>query len=89
MRLAPIPLFFKDSKQRANWMDMAVMSSILTHGSYNCMGSCVYLSALIMGALNELPKEDILNPDYFFSDEFVKKALKDFTPEVLDIVGGV
>ena len=89
MRLAPIPLFFKDSHERANWMDMAVMSSMLTHGSYNCMSSCIYLSALIMGALNELPKEDILNPKYFLEDEFVKKALKDFTPEVLDIVGGV
>lgn len=88
MRLAPVPMFFKDSHHKAAWLDMAVLSSMLTHGSYNCMGSCAYLSALIIGTLNGFSKEFILHPNYFLCDPFVKKALKDFTPEVLDIVNG-
>lgn len=93
MRLAPVPMFFKDDHCEAAWMDMAVMSSMLTHGSLNCMGSCAYLSRLICGALNGMSKEEILNPDFFMKNEFVQGVLnnthkQDFTPEVIDIAMG-
>lgn len=96
MRLAPVPMFFKDGPSESSWMDMASLSSMLTHGSLNCMGSCIYLSRLICGALNGVSKEEILNPDFFMKNKFVqgvlnnthKQDLQDFTPEVIDIAKG-
>ena len=89
MRLAPIPLFFKDGPHPASWMDNSVISSTITHGSYNCIGSCVLLSRLIIGALNQMPKEAMLNSDFFIKNELVQKSIKDFTPEVIDIAMGI
>ena len=64
-----------------------------THCSLNCMGSCIYLSRLICGALDGMPKEEILNTDFFMRNEFVQQVLnnsrkQDFTPEVIDIAMG-
>jgi hypothetical protein len=47
------------------------------------------LSGLIVGALNGLPKEEILNHNYFLSFPFVKSALTDFTSNSFEIIMGV
>lgn len=69
MRLAPIPLFFNNSN-KLEFIDYAVRSSELTHGSLNCICSCIFLSGLIAGALNGATKEQLVGqfPDswWFF-----------------------
>ena len=85
MRLAPIPMFFKDPADHVSYISYATLSSELTHGSLNCKCACCYLSTLIVGALNGVSKEELLGPYYFpISDR--RPILE---PEVLDVAMGV
>ena len=79
MRLAPIPLFFKEDDQ-GYLLTAARLSSKTTHGAKTCIDSCVLLSLAIYFALREFPKEHLLNiftepPPYT-------------SPEVIDIAKG-
>jgi len=62
MRIAPIPLYFRNSPFEA--MESAELSSRITHGSRLCVDACKYYSGLIIGALNGLSKDEILSPLY-------------------------
>ena len=85
MRLVPIPLFFKDGPHPLAFMDYAVHSSELTHGSMDCICSCIYFSGLIVGALNGVTKEKLLEP-YYFPIEDKKPNLE--SDGLLDIIMG-
>jgi ADP-ribosylglycohydrolase len=63
MRLAPVPLFFASSPEEA--IERAADSSRTTHGAREAVDACRYLAALIVGALNGVPKEELLSKNYF------------------------
>lgn len=59
MRLAPVPMFyFSDA---ANAIAHAAQSSLTTHGAATCIDACRYFGGLIWGALNGIPKEELLS----------------------------
>ena len=62
MRLAPIPLAFVNNPTMA--LDLAGESSKTTHGNKLCIDACRYMSALIVGALQEATKEELLAPKF-------------------------
>jgi ADP-ribosylglycohydrolase len=62
MRLAPIPLAYRMSPELA--LRYAVDGSRTTHGARTCLDACRYYSALIIGALEGAPKEELLSPRY-------------------------
>jgi ADP-ribosylglycohydrolase len=58
MRLAPVPLAYSGQPTLA--LDMAGDSSKTTHATRVCVDACRYMSGLIVGALQERPKEELL-----------------------------
>jgi ADP-ribosyl-[dinitrogen reductase] hydrolase len=62
MRLAPVPLFFAGDPDKA--IEMSGESSRTTHGNIFCVDACRYLGALIVGAVNGTPKEELLSAKY-------------------------
>ena len=58
MRLAPIALAYGSDPTAA--LDMAGDSSKTTHGNKMCIDACRYMAALIVGALQERSKEELL-----------------------------
>jgi ADP-ribosylglycohydrolase len=58
MRLAPVPLFYAADPAKA--MVMAAESSKTTHGARTCIDACRYMAGLIVGALQERSKEELL-----------------------------
>lgn len=78
MRLAPIPLFYYLSKGEA--IDFAGKSARLTHGDKKAIDACRLYSALICNALNDMPKEKLLNPESY------EYLTKDLDKEVVKIM---
>jgi ADP-ribosylglycohydrolase len=62
MRLAPAPLFFAADPELA--VQMSSESSRTTHGALTCLDACRYYGGLIVGAVNGVPKEELLAPRY-------------------------
>lgn len=62
MRLAPVPLFFAQNPATA--IQQAGDSSRTTHGAQTCIDACRYMAALIVGALQGVPKEALLADHY-------------------------
>ena len=62
MRLAPVPMFYASDPLKA--IEKSGESSRTTHGAVAAIDACRYLGALIVGALNGTPKEDLL-ADHF------------------------
>ena len=60
MRLAPVPLFYALRPTEA--IARAAESSKTTHGAQAAVDGCRYLAGLIVGALQGVPKEEILSP---------------------------
>jgi ADP-ribosyl-[dinitrogen reductase] hydrolase len=58
MRLAPVPVFFRDDPERA--IEFAADSSRTTHGAETAVDACRYFAGLIVGALQGLPKPRLL-----------------------------
>ncbi|HSJ10156.1 MAG TPA: ADP-ribosylglycohydrolase family protein [Longimicrobiales bacterium] len=65
MRLAPVPLYFRDDPQVAHW---CAESSRTTHASSITMDACRYMGALIAAAVNGAPKEGLLGEDFWQGD---------------------
>jgi ADP-ribosyl-[dinitrogen reductase] hydrolase len=59
MRIAPVPLAFADKPETA--IDWSGESSKTTHNSTIAVDACRYMGALIVGAVNHFPKEDLLS----------------------------
>lgn len=62
MRLAPVVLFYAARPRKA--IARAAESSRSTHGARTAVDACRYLAALIAGALNGVPKEELLSDRY-------------------------
>lgn len=62
MRIAPIAIAYSYEPLLA--IQMAYNSSITTHSSILCTDSCRLYTGLIVAALNKVPKEMILSPNY-------------------------
>lgn len=62
MRLAPIPLFFRQDSTAA--IAYAARSSETTHRARAAVDGCRYLSALLLGALQGTPKGSLLQDHY-------------------------
>ena len=62
MRLAPVPLFYARDPGKA--IAGAAESSRTTHGAAEAVDACRYLAALIVGALDGVPKSELLS-DHF------------------------
>jgi len=60
MRLAPVPLFFANDPKVA--IARAGDSSRTTHGAREAIDACRYLAGLIIGALQDRSKSDLLAP---------------------------
>ena len=58
MRLAPVPVYFRDDPERA--IAFAAESSRTTHGAQTAVDACRYFAGLIVGALQGLPKQQLL-----------------------------
>jgi len=58
MRLAPVPVFFRDNPEQA--ISFAAESSRTTHGAETAIDACRYFAGLIVGALQGLPKQQFL-----------------------------
>lgn len=62
MRLAPVPLFYAAHAEQA--IIMSGESSRTTHGAATAVAACRYLGGLLVGALNGVGKETLLQPHY-------------------------
>lgn len=62
MRLAPVPMFYFNNPREA--VHKAADSSRTTHGAKNAVDACRYFGAVVVGALNGLPKEEILSENF-------------------------
>ena len=60
MRLAPVPLFFSRDPDEA--IARAADSSKTTHGAAEAVDACRYYCGLMIGALQGVTKEDLLQP---------------------------
>jgi ADP-ribosylglycohydrolase len=58
MRLAPVPVFFREEPDRA--IELAGESSRTTHGAHTAVDACRYFAGLVIGALQGLPKDRLL-----------------------------
>lgn len=71
MRLAPVPLFFASDPIRA--IEISAESSKTTHGSVACLDACRYFSGLILGALQEVNKQELLADRFSPIDGYFKE----------------
>ncbi len=62
MRLAPVPLFFAERPQEA--IDRSAESSRTTHGAREAVDGCRYFGALLVDAISEASKEELLSEHY-------------------------
>ncbi len=62
MRLAPVPLFYASHPHEA--LEKSAESSRTTHGTQTAIDACRYLGAMIVGAVHEASKEDLLSSFY-------------------------
>jgi ADP-ribosylglycohydrolase len=62
MRLAPVPMFFARNPQQA--IEKCAESSRTTHGAQEAVDACRYLGGLIVGALNDVGKDELLSAQY-------------------------
>lgn len=62
MRLAPVALFYARNPREA--IEKADLSSRATHGAREAVDACRYLAALLVGALQGLPKSVFLAPSF-------------------------
>ncbi|MCJ2542841.1 ADP-ribosylglycohydrolase family protein [Synechococcus bigranulatus str. 'Rupite'] len=84
MRLAPIPLFFLGDPHLA--LQRAADSSRTTHAAPTCLDACRYYAGLIIGALQGIPKSDLLTP--YFSPIADDWAARPLTDEIAEIAAG-
>lgn len=66
MRLAPVVVAYQWQPKLA--IKLAGESSRTTHGSLMCVDACRYYAALLLGALEGRPKEDLLSARYPYAD---------------------
>jgi ADP-ribosylglycohydrolase len=84
MRLAPVPMYFGSDAHAA--IDYSGKSSLTTHGATSCVDACRYFGGLIWGALNGVPKEQLLSSHFSPpGDNWTELPL---CPAIAEIAGG-
>ena len=83
MRLAPVPMYFKDDAQAA--IDYSEESSLTTHGADSCVDACRYFGGLIWAALHGVDKETLLGEFY---SPVGREKMGLITPEIEEIAAG-
>jgi ADP-ribosyl-[dinitrogen reductase] hydrolase len=83
MRLAPIPLFFKDPHEA---IFQAGNSSKTTHNTPITIDACRYMAGILCGLIHGTSKEEVLQPCYHPSGECWKKG--DLHPAIFGIAEG-
>jgi ADP-ribosyl-[dinitrogen reductase] hydrolase len=78
-RLAPVPLRY--AARPALAISRSGESSRTTHGCATCVDACRYLGALIVGAVEGRPKEELLDPTYELRPD-------DLVPQIAAIADG-
>jgi len=78
MRLAPVPLACAPNVEAA--IEYSGRSSMTTHPAPRAVHACRYLGALIAGALNGVPKADLLGESFW--------SWGDLHPEIAEVAGG-
>jgi ADP-ribosylglycohydrolase len=72
MRLAPVPLYFAKRPRRA--LELSRESSRTTHAALTCLDACRYMGGLIVGAVRDATKDELLSerfspsPGYYQSE---------------------
>jgi len=84
MRLAPVPLFFASDPEVA--INMSTESSQTTHGALPCLDACRYFGGLIVGAVQDISKEELLSPRYSPVEGLWDR--EPLCPEIDDIANG-
>lgn len=75
MRLAPIILYYQhDLKQLYKY---AALSSKTTHSSTECIGSCQYFSQLVVNALQNKSKEELLEMKFPTQLEYLNSIVRE------------
>jgi ADP-ribosylglycohydrolase len=77
MRLVPVPLAYRANPELA--IHYAAGSSRTTHGAPAAVDACRYYAALILGALNGRPKEELLSHGFYQGS---------LVPEIAEIAAG-
>lgn len=88
MRLAPIPIFYRNASLN-ELMNYAAKSSQTTHGSATCIDACEYMSRLIVGALQGLQKSELLSEKFHLpaTEEIAKLTEGSYRREPPEING--
>jgi ADP-ribosyl-[dinitrogen reductase] hydrolase len=84
MRLAPVPLYFANDPEVA--IARAADSSRTTHGAREAIDACRYLAGLIIGALQDRSKNDLLAP--LFTPVAGLWDREPLAPKINDIAAG-
>ena len=84
MRLAPVPLYFARDPREA--IERSAESSRTTHGSAEAVDGCRYLAGLIVGALQGVPKSELLS-DHFSPVEGLWEE-EPLSPRIAEIASG-
>jgi ADP-ribosyl-[dinitrogen reductase] hydrolase len=85
MGLAPVPLFFAWDPWKA--IELCGVSSRTTHGALVCIDACRYLGALILGAVHQFSKDELLS-DHFDMDACGFWREVPLVPEVAEVASG-
>ncbi len=85
MRLAPVPLFYWTDHKKA--IHNSGLSSKTTHQAHECIGACEYYGGLIWGAVDEIPKEELLSPLYG-PYNYWKTGYTNLHSKILEIANG-
>ena len=84
MRLAPVPLFY--ARDPAVAIEHAGESSRSTHGAAEAVDACRFLAALILGALQGLDREELLEKTYEpVAELWTREPL---APRIRDVAAG-
>jgi ADP-ribosyl-[dinitrogen reductase] hydrolase len=84
MRLAPVPLYFANDPEVA--IARSADSSRTTHGAREAIDACRYLAGLIIGALQDRSKNDLLAP--LFTPVAGLWDREPLAPKINDIAAG-
>jgi ADP-ribosyl-[dinitrogen reductase] hydrolase len=84
MRLAPVPLFFAPDPREA--VVRAAESSRTTHGADEAVDACRYVAALIVGALQGAPKDELLSDHFGPAPGFWEE--RPLAPRIAEIAAG-
>lgn len=84
MRLVPVVLFYSWHPPQA--IQRAGDSSRTTHSANAAIDACRYFSALILGALQDLSKDELLSPELWAQAS--PEGQESLTPEIAEVAAG-